>query len=84
MSYLNKVVNLCPTRDVGATDARPIDTRIRLNFHAVFKYGWTGLNNLVPFAAIVFGEAEPVGSDYRSILKNHVIAQTAMFSNYGV
>src|SRR5205823_1404135 len=58
--------------------------RVRLHFYIVLQNRWARLYDFVPVAGIVFGEAETVGSDHRSILQYDVISQMAVFPYYGM
>src|SRR4051794_9808508 len=84
MSNLRQVVDLYPIANVGLADTGAVDARIHLYLYVIPKNGRATLHNFVPMPVVVFGEAKPVSTDDRPILQNHVVAQPAEFSHYGM
>src|SRR5258708_6600846 len=70
----DQVVDFCAAADAGFADGCAVDGGVGLNFHVVFQDGRAGLRNFVPRAVFLFGEAEAVRSDDRSVLEQDAIA----------
>src|SRR2546427_12712123 len=84
MSDLDQIVNLGSTSDVGFANAGAVDAGICLNLHIIFNHRRPGLDNFVPAAGIILGEAKTIAANDYSILQDHVIADAAMLAHDGV
>ena len=84
MANLDEVVDFGTGVDPGLADRGAVDAGVGLDFDVVFDDRGTGLEDLVPGAVGLAGEAEAVGSDDGSVLQDDVVAQPAVFADDGV
>src|SRR5258708_5380962 len=65
---VDHVIELGATRDVSFSNAGAVDAGVGLHLDIVLHHYLAGLNDLVPAAGVVFGEAETVAADHNSVL----------------
>src|SRR2546427_7645891 len=63
MSDLDQIVNLGSTSDVGFANTGAVDAGICLNLHIIFDHRRPGLDNFVPAAGIILGEAKTIAAN---------------------
>lgn len=81
---LDEVVDFDAVADVGGSDAGAVNAGVGLDLDAVAEDGGAGLGNLVPGAMFVFGETEAIGADDHAVLKDDIVADAAVFADYGM
>jgi hypothetical protein len=69
-----QVVEFRSPLDASFANASAIDARVGLDFDVVFQDGRARLQDLVPEAGIVFGEAETIGADHCSVLQHDIVS----------
>src|SRR5258708_36653672 len=84
VSDQDEIIDFCAAADAGFANRGAVDGGVGLNFHVVFQDGRAGLRNFVPGAVFLFGEAETIGADDRSVLEQDAIADAAVFSDDGM
>jgi hypothetical protein len=84
VAYLDQVVDLRAASYASLAYAGAVDTGVGLDLDVVFDDYVAGLDDFVPAAEVVLGEAETVGANYGAILQQDVVSQVAEFSDYGV
>src|ERR1700690_39689 len=82
MTDLHQIIDLGAAPDPGFLHARPVDTRVGLDFDVILDDHRLGLHDLVPVGRVIFREAEAIGSDDRAILQQDTVAQAAPFTHY--
>ncbi len=78
------VVDFDATGDVGFADGGAVNATLRLNLDVVFHADDAGLQDFMPVAFVVLGEAEAVCSDDYAVLQGNVVAENAFFPNDGM
>jgi hypothetical protein len=84
MAYLHEVVDLRAATDSRFADARAVNAGVRLDFDVIFDNCRAGLDNFMPFSAVILGEAVAVRAYHDAILKDYVVSQPAILANDGV
>ena len=84
VAYLNEIVDLGPGVDAGFADGGAVDAGIGLNFDGVLEDCGAGLEDLVPGAVGLAGEAESISADDGAVLKDDVVAELAVLADYSV
>ena len=82
--YLNEVVDFSSCVNPGLADGGAVDTGVGLDLDGIFEDCGAGLEDLVPRAVGLAGEAEAVGTNDGSVLKDDVVAKLAVLANYRV
>jgi hypothetical protein len=70
--------------DAGLAYAGAVDAGVGLDLGVALDYYVAGLDDLVPVAFVVFGEAETVGAYDHSVLQQDVVSQVAEFPDHGM
>lgn len=81
---VNHVIELGAAGNTSFAYAGAVDASIGLDLNIVFHDDSSGLDDFVPVASVVLGEAEAVRSHDRSVLQQHVVAEFAEFTDDGV
>ena len=81
MADLNQVVELDAPADDRRTHCRPVDAGVGAYFDIALDADVADLRNLVIRTLVVRSEAESVGSDHRSGVDRHVVADLALLVN---
>src|SRR3989440_12270583 len=84
MPYLHQIVDLRSARDMGFANTGAVNAGVRLNLPITSNHRRPGLDNFVPAAGIIVGEAKTIAANDYSILQDHVIADAAMLAHDGV
>ena len=84
MADLDEVVDLGAGVDAGFADGGAVDAGVGLDFDVVFEDDRAGLEDLVPGAVGLAGEAEAVGADDGAVLQDDVVAEVAVLADDGV
>lgn len=74
MADLDEVVDFRAAADASFSDAGAVDAGVGLQFDVALNDYVAGLDDFVPVAGVVLGEAKTVGTDYGSILQDYVVA----------
>ena len=74
VTYLNEVIDFGSCVNSGFADGGAVDAGVGLDFDSVFEDCRAGLEDLVPGSVGLAGEAEAVGTDDCSVLKDDVVA----------
>jgi len=78
---LDEIVDFGTGVDTGLSDGGAVDAGVCLDFYVIFEHGWAGLNDLVPFAVGLPGEAEAVCPDDGPVLQDNVVAEVAVLTD---
>src|SRR6476661_8179251 len=84
VSDLHQIVDLGAAPDAGLLHAGPVHAGVGLDFDIVLNDYRLGLQDLVPVAGVILGEAETIGPDYSAVLQQHAVAEAAAFSHNGM
>ncbi len=84
VAHLNEIVDFCAGADFGSADGCAVDGGVGLHVDSIADADGTGLRDFFPVALIVFGEAEAVAADDDTVFKRHVVAEDAVFADYGM
>src|SRR5271166_3389421 len=84
VAYVDQVVEFRAASDAGLAYAGAVDAGVGLQFGVALNRHVAGLDDLVPAASVVLGEAETVGAYDYSILQQDVVSQLAEFTDHGV
>ena len=74
VAYLNEVIDLGSGVDPGFADGGAVDAGVGLDFNGVLENRGAGLEDFVPGAVGLTGEAEAVGTDDCPVLKDDIVA----------
>ena len=81
---LDEVVDLGAEVDAGLADGGAVDAGVGLDLDVVFDDCSAGLQDLVPGAVRLAGEAEAVGPDDSAVLQDDVVAEATVLAYDGV
>jgi len=84
VAYLDEIVDFDPGSDTGFADGGAVNAGVGLDFDVVFDDNRAGLQDFVPSAIGLAGEAEAVATDYDPVLEDDVIAEAAVLADDGV
>ncbi len=84
VAYLDEVVDFGAGLDAGLADSGAVDAGVGLDFDVVFDDDGAGLEDFVPGAIVLAGEAEAVGTDDDTVLQDDVVADAAELADDGV
>ena len=84
VAYLDQVVDFRAASDAGLAYAGAVDAGVGLDLDVALDDHVAGLDDFVPGAVVVLGEAEAVEAYLDAILQQDVVSQSAEFSDYGV
>src|ERR1700733_4927547 len=84
MTHLNEVIYLRAGVNTGFADGGSVDAGIGLDLDVVFDDRGAGLEDLVPGAVGLAGEAEAVCADNYAVLQDNVVAETTVLAHDGV
>src|SRR4051812_16704999 len=77
VTHLDEAVYLRAASDLGHSDRRAIDARVRLDLDVIPDHHVPGLHDLLPAALLVLREAESIRADDHAVLQHDIVADPA-------